>query len=116
MKTIGTRLCLRGHNRRDSLTKLCVKVLRRDLRLRERIEIGINHDYSKYRILIVRTVKLERDTSKGLAVDHDLLAALRIFACSMAPAKLLRSWKQQLKTRKVATRDRKIADLSALKH
>src|ERR1700730_6429871 len=97
MYFVGARFCLGSHNGADGLSKFGVVVLRSDLYLVNGVEVGVNHDDSEDRVLVVGTVQLKAGSGEVLAVRQNLPRTLRVFAGGVAPALDLRAWRQQLK-------------------
>src|SRR5437868_1210083 len=91
MKVIASRLSLGRDDAGYRFAELCVVVLARDLGFAHRIQIGIHHDDSKNRILIVRSIKLVCSPRELLTIHKNLLAALRILGTRVGPSHLCRA-------------------------
>ncbi len=90
----------------NSASKFCVVIL-----VSDSASIGgIDDDDAEDGILVIGSVQLEGDAAEGLSVHLDLLAALRIFICGVAPAELLRAGQQQLQVGEVTIADGQILD------
>ena len=96
VKFIRPGLGLNRHDGRNRLAKRSVKILRRDLRFRERVEVRIDDDDAQHGIFVIRTVQFIRDAAERLSIYLDLLAALGILIRRMGPAKLLCARQKEL--------------------
>ena len=116
VERVRTRLGLHGHNGRNSLAQLGVKVLRGDLRFGNRIQRRIHNDDAQNRILVVGAVQLVSDAAEGLTVNLNLTRCLRIFVSSVGPAQQLCARQQKLQVGEVLSLNRKIVHLLRIEH
>ncbi len=85
MKIVRARLSLHGHNTRDSLAELRVIILQCDFGFLDGVEVRIYDDNPENRVLVVCPVQLEGGPAEVLAIDENLLAALRVFRGGVTP-------------------------------
>src|SRR4029077_20711726 len=83
---VAARLRLCCHYAAHSLTEFGVIILQRDFGFRYRIQVGIDHDDAKDRILVVGAIEFEGSAAEMLALRHDLLALLGILCSRVAPS------------------------------
>src|SRR4029077_3463665 len=74
---VAAGLDLNGDFAGDGLADFRVEVLVSNLGFLNGIEVRIHNDNAENRILVVSAVERERRTTEVLAIDHNLLAALR---------------------------------------
>ncbi len=91
----------------NSASKFCVVILVSE----SESALGLMTMMPRIGILIVGAVELVGDAGEGLAVDHDLLGALRVLIGGVVPAEFLGAGQQQLQIGEVAVGNRQIDDL-----
>src|SRR5205807_6378496 len=116
VEVVAAGLGLGGHYAGDGFAKFRVVVLRGDFRLGDGIQVGVDDNNTEDRILVIRSVQLVSRAAEVLAIDEDLLAALRVLRLGMGPTdQLLGSGREQLKLSEVAVVDGKVFDRSLVK-
>ena len=94
------------------LAEFGVVVLKGDLGFLNGVEVRVHDDDSQNGILVVGAIQLEGGAAEVLAVNEDLLRALRILGRGVAPADdLLRAGREELEVGEVAVENRKIFDV-----
>ena len=112
MEFVAAGLDLNGDVTGDGLTDFRVEVLVSNFGFLNGIEVRIHDDNSENGILVIGAVELKGRAAEVLAVDHNLLPALRVFRSGVAPTdELLRAGREQLEIREVAIQNRKIFDI-----
>ena len=86
MEFVAARFGLGGQDSSDGLAEFGVVVLSRHLRLSHRIQARVDDDDAQDGVLIVRAIQFVSGAAEVLAVDENLLTALRIFRGRVAPA------------------------------
>src|ERR1700733_12053192 len=109
VEVIAAGLRLHCYDSAQRFAELSVIVLQIDLCFLNGVQIRIDDNNSKNRILVVSSIQFECRTAEVLSVHKDLLAALRILGRSMAPTHhLLRPGRQKFKRCEVPIHDRKV--------
>src|SRR5262249_30987742 len=112
MEFVGARLGLNRDNAGRGFSEFGIVVLERDLGFLNRVEVRIDDNDSKDRVLVVGAVQLEGRAAKVLAINENLLRSLRILGRSVAPAdELLCAGRKKLEVGEVAIQNRKVFDV-----
>ena len=93
MELVGARLGLHFDDSRGALAGFSVVVLQSYFGFLNGVEVRIDYDDAKDRILVVGTVEFKAGAGKVLPVDVNLPAALRIFSGSVVKTgQFLSAW------------------------
>src|ERR1044072_1635207 len=114
MKFVSAMFVLHRHDSGDCLSELGIIILRRDLGFADRLEVRIDDDDAKNRIAGFCAVELIASPAEGVAADHDLRRALRVFAGRVLPLKLLRARRKQDELCEIPVEYGQIGDLLLL--
>src|SRR6266436_1315917 len=69
---VGTRLGLRSHDGADGFSEFGIVILRSNLDFVDRVEVRVDHDNPKNRILVIRAVQFEAGSREMLSVRQNL--------------------------------------------
>ena len=108
---VRPRLGLDRDDTRHRLAELRGVVLRGDLALADRLEVGVDHDDAQDRVAVLGPVELVAGAAEVLAVDHGLDRGLRVLAGSVVPAEPRGARRQQHELGEVPVEDGQLGEL-----